>query len=626
MDRKTQQNDSTRVGAHRGNTQGRRRRSYTTGMTAERTTTPTQKKPPFNKRKPHSSRTQSSYTPRTTTLVANGEKTLRIIPVGGCEEVGRNMTIFEYDKDIVILDMGLQFPEDDMPGIDYIVPNISYLKGREKDIKGVVFSHGHLDHIGAAPILLERLGFPPVVALPLTLAMMKHRQEDYKKGSANKLKTIQVKNMHDRITLGKFKIGFFQVEHSIMDSMGTIIETDVGTVLHPGDWTMEREADGSTHVFYHDLKNVKRPSILMLESLGSLKDGRHQTHHELYETLHKILSEAPGRVIVATFSSQVERVKWLIEAANKLGKKVALDGYSMKKNIEIAQQLGYVKPDKQTLIDIRNVDDYPDNKVVIVCTGAQGEENAALSRIVSGIHRTVTLRKSDTCIFSSSVIPGNERSIQRIKDNIYRQCDNVIHGDLMDVHVSGHGTKRDIVDMVDQVQPDYFVPVYGNHFFLKEAQRLAIKQGFPEKNTVVPDNGTVMELSTKGLQVLNKKIVTDYVFVDGLGVSDTQHVVLRDRQVLAEDGMVVIITTIHSHTGKLVQNPDIISRGFVFLKDNKKLIEDIRAKVKKLVIESDPSTWADTNHIRNNVRDKIGQFIFSKTEKRPMILPVVIEV
>lgn len=536
------------------------------------------------------------------------------------------MVIYEYENDILILDMGLQFPEEDMPGIDYIVPNISYLKGKEKNIRGVVFSHGHLDHIGAAPILLEQLGYPPIIALPLTIAMIKHRQEDYKKGSAKKLKTIQVKSMKDRVALGKFNIGFFQVEHSIMDSMGTIIESPVGTALHPGDWTMEREESGETHVHYHHLKDVKRPSMLMLESLGSLKDGRHQTHHELYETLYGLMKDAPGRLIVATFGSQVERVKWLIEAAKKLGKRVALNGYSMKKNIEIAQQLGYVKPAKGMLIDINKIDDYPDKEIVIVSTGAQGEENAGLTRIANGTHRTVSLRKTDTCIFSSSVIPGNERSIQRLKDNIYRQCDNVIHGDLMDVHVSGHGTKRDIVDMIDQVKPDYFMPVYGNHFFLKEAQRLAVKNGYREDHTIVPDNGTITEMSKKGVKVLKEKAPSDYVFVDGLGISDTQSVVLRDRQVLAEDGMLVVIATIHSHTGKLIQNPDIISRGFVFLKDNKKLIEDIRHRVKKMVTESDPATWADTNQIRNDIRDKIGQFVFSKTEKRPMILPVVIEV
>lgn len=550
----------------------------------------------------------------------------RIVPIGGCEEVGRNMTVFEYENDIVILDMGLQFPEEDMPGIDYIIPNISYLKNKKKNIRGVIFSHGHLDHIGAAPILLEQLGFPPVIAMPLTLAMLKDRQEDYKKGTGKHLKTITVKNTKDTISLGAFRLGFFQVEHSIMDSMGTIIETPVGTVLHPGDWTMERDKEGKTHIRYDQLKHVKRPSILMLESLGSLKEGRHATHEELYQNLHGILSKAMGRVIIATFSSQVERVKWVIEAAKKLGKKVALDGFSMKKNIEIAKELGYIKLQRGSLIDVHNIDDYPENNVVVVCTGAQGEENAVLNRIASGQHRTLKLRKKDTIIFSSSVIPGNERSIQRLKDNIYRQADNVIHGDLMDVHVSGHGTRRDIVEMLDQVQPDWYIPVYANHFFLKEAERLAVDHGFPRNHIVVPDNGHMIELSKEGLKTLPKKAMVDYVFVDGLGVSDSQNLVLRDRQVLAEDGMVVIIATVHAKKGSLVQNPDIISRGFVYLKDNKQLIEDIRQKVKQMVIASDPTSWADTNQIRNDIRDKVGQFIYTKTEKRPMVLPVVIEV
>lgn len=558
--------------------------------------------------------------------VSERKDVLRIIPIGGCEEVGRNMTIFEYGDDIVILDMGVQFPEEDMPGIDYVIPNAKYLAGKESRIRGVIFSHGHLDHIGAAPILLEKIGNPPIVAMPLTLAMIKHRQEDYKKGTSGKLKTITVKGLNDVIALGNFTARFFQVEHSIMDSMGTILETPVGTVLHAGDWTMEREADGSTHIRYEQLQQVKRPSVLMLESLGAIREGRHATHEELYNNLTDILQNAPGRVILATFASQVERVKWVIEAAQKLGKFVALAGYGIKMNIEIACELGYVKTDKGVLIDVREIDRYPENKIVIVCTGAQGEENAALNRISSGEHKDVRFRKNDTVIFSSSVIPGNERTVQRLKDNIYRQVDHVIHGDLMDVHVSGHGTRRDIVDMLSQVKPDYYIPVYANHFFLKEARNLAVKNGFPSDKIFVPDNGTVIELSKENLRVLPKKVPSEYVFVDGLGVSDSQHVVLRDRQVLAEDGMIVVIATVDSKSGKFIQNPDIISRGFVFLKDNKELIEDIRHKVKKMVIESNPLQWADTNQIRNDIRDKIGQFIFTRTEKRPMVLPVVIEV
>lgn len=554
-------------------------------------------------------------------------KTLKVIPLGGMEEIGRNCMIIEYDKDIIIVDMGLQFPEEDMPGIDYIIPNISYLKGKEKNVKAVIFSHGHLDHIGAAPFLLDRLGYPPVVARDLTLALIKHKQEDYQNGSGKFLKTIRVNNLKDTMSFGKFKVSFFQVEHSIMDSMGVVIQTPEGTAIHPGDWTMERDAQGKTNLRYDHLASLPSPKVLLLESLGALSTKRHGTYEEMYNNLYHILSDAPGRIIIGTFSSQVERVKWVIYAASKLGKKVALDGYSMKLNVEIAKKLGYIKEPKGVLIDIKDINKFKDNEVVVICTGAQGEERAVLNRIVSKTHRQLELRKNDTVIFSSSIIPGNERTIQKLKDNIYRQCDNVIHGDVMDVHISGHSTRQDIVDMIKQVKPDYYIPVFANHFFLKEAKNLAIKEaGFSEKRIFVPDNGSVMDLGKRGLTIQRQKANTDYVFVDGLGVTDMQHVVLRDRQVLAEEGMVVVIATVDTKTGRVLQNPDIISRGFVYLKENTSLIEELREKVKKMVTLSDPKSWADTNQIKNDIRDKIGQFLFSKTEKRPMILPVVIEV
>ena len=609
-----------------GGRRPRRRRSYGGGAGVNPAFTSPRSEPRRQSSAPRFVRREQRQFYSAPRVSGPGPGVFRIIPIGGCEEVGRNMVIYEYENDIVILDMGLQFPEENMPGIDYIIPNIKYLQGKERRVRGVVFSHGHLDHVGAAPILLEKLGYPLVIAMPLTLAIVKDRCEDYQKGAAARVKTITVKKLNDVVALGQITLKFFQVEHSIMDSMGTIIETPVGSAIHPGDWTMEREANGETHIHYDQLRHAKRPSILMLESLGALKEGRHATHKEMYDNLHDILQSAPGRVIVTTFGSQVERVRWLIEASKDLGKKVAIDGYSMKKNIEMARALGYVKPAKGTMIEIQQTDDYPDTKVVIVCTGAQGEENAALSRIVNRQHRSVRLRKTDTIIFSSSIIPGNERSIQRLKDNIYRQCDHVIHGDLMDVHVSGHSTRVDIVDMLNQVKPDYFMPVYGNHFFLKEARNLAVANGFAPEHIIVPDNGSIIELDKAEVRLLPGKAPSDYVFVDGLGISDTQQIVLRDRQVLAEDGMVVVITTVHAKTGSLVQNPDIISRGFVFLKDNKQLIEDIRHKVKQLVVASDPKSWADTDKIRNDIRDKVGQFIFTKTEKRPMVLPVVIEV
>ncbi|MCB9798874.1 ribonuclease J [Candidatus Nomurabacteria bacterium] len=559
-------------------------------------------------------------------VAAAAKDTLRIIPIGGCEEVGRNMTIFEYNDDIIIVDVGVQFPEEDMPGIDYIIPNTKYLEGKEKNIRAVVFTHGHLDHIGAAPLVLEKLGNPPIVARDLTVALIKHKQEDYKPNTAKKLNVIRVKSLSDVMKFGQITVKFFQVEHSIMDSMGVILETPQGTIIHPGDWTLERDKDGKHGIDYTPLRKLKSPRILMLESLGATNNKRHGTYEEMYENIYALLQNAPGRVVVATFASQVERVRWIIDAAGNLGKKVALDGYSMKTNVELSKKLGYIKPKRGVLIDVKKIDNYHDSEIVVICTGGQGEERAVLNRIVQGDHRSIRFRKNDTVIFSSSIIPGNERTIQRLKDNIYRQCDNVYHGDVMDVHISGHATRQDIMEVIKMIQPDYFIPIYANHYFLKEAQRLAVKNGFDERKTVVPDNGTVIDFKGGKFQIQKQKAPSEYVFVDGLGISDSQHVVLRDRQVLAEDGMIVIIATVDTKTGDLIQNPDIISRGFVFLKDNRELIQEVRNKVKSMIAHSDPLSWADTNQIKNDIRDKIGQFIFSKTEKRPMVLPVVIEV
>jgi len=397
-------------------------------------------------KKPVRNTAQRSTTNKKPAIITKGK--LKIIPLGGCEEVGRNMTIFEYENDIVILDMGLGFPEEDMPGIDYVIPNISYLKGKEKNIRAVIFSHGHLDHIGAAPILLEQLGYPLVIGRPLTISMIKHKMDDYKKGSANKLKNILIKDLNNSFKFGKITSKFFQMEHSIMDAVGVILETPVNTIIHPGDWTLERDQNNNPVIDYSHLSRLKKPTTLMLESLGAIDVRPSASHSKMEDNITKLITNAPGRVIIGTFSSQIERVSWIIEQAEKLGKKVALDGYSMKSNIEIAKHLGYIKTHKNTLIPIAKVNDFPPQQVIVICTGAQGEGNAVLSRIITDNHRFVRIQKNDTVIFSSSVIPGNERTIQRLKDNLYRKCDHVIHNDIMDVHTSGHCNAFDIKDIL----------------------------------------------------------------------------------------------------------------------------------------------------------------------------------
>lgn len=554
------------------------------------------------------------------------EDTLRIVPLGGQEEVGRNMVVFEYGKDIVIVDMGMQFPEEDMPGVDYIVPNVNYLKGKEHHIRGVIFTHGHLDHIGAAPIVLKQLGYPPVIARDLTLALIKKKLEDHDPGSADKIRTISVKNIDRTVRLGALTAHFFEVEHSIMDSMGVALVSPVGTAIHMGDWTINHDPVEGNVIAYDQLKKFPEPRILMLESLGSIKTKPH-SEKIVQGNLEDLVRSAQGRVIIGTFASQIKRIKLLLNYAEKVGRKVALDGYSMRTNIEVAQQLGYLKISKDLLIPINDIDRYPDNKVIVLCTGAQGEHNAVLNRIVTGNHRFIKLKKTDTIVFSSSVIPGNERSIQRLKDNLYRKCDHVIHSDIMDIHMGGHATAADIQEVIKTVQPQYFVPIYANYFMLKEAANRAVEAGFSEKRIAILDNGGILEFSKKGSRIRKEKADASYVFIDGLGVGDIGHVVLRDRQMLSEDGMYVITVLVDGKTKEVVGNIQITSRGFIYVKDNFDLVNETKLHVKKIISKATSrDTKMDSRQIENDIRDRVGEYLFQKTQRRPMVLPVVIEV
>lgn len=555
------------------------------------------------------------------------QNNLRIIPLGGCEEVGRNMTVFEYGKDIVILDMGIQFPEEDMPGINYVIPNTKYLRGKEKNIRAIIFSHGHMDHIGAAPLLLDKLGNPRIIGRPFTIELIKFRQEDHSSGSSKRLKITYVKNIKDEIKLGAFTIKFFQVDHAIMDAIGITLYTPSATVIHPGDWMIEHKPIGRKEIKYNELSKLPKPTVLMLESIGSTNTNKQITEKEMFDNLERLIKNAFGRVIIATFSSQVQRVKQILEFASRIDKKVILDGFSMKMSVEIARKLGYVKAGKGTIIPINKINDYPDNKIIIICTGAQGEENAALPRIVNGDHKFIKMKKNDTVIFSSSVVPGNERTVQRLKDKLYRLSDNIIHSDIMDVHTSGHSNIKDIQEIIRQINPTYFIPVYANHFMLKEAAKIAHKMGIAKDKIIVPDNGSVIEVNKQSIKVDKEKVPTNYIFVDGSGIGDVGEIVLNDRRKLAENGMFVIVVAVDKKTGQVKGSPDIISRGFIYLRESKDLLAQTRRKVVSIVNKTTGSDQAiNWNHVKDEIRNKIGQFLFSKTERRPIILPVVIEV
>ncbi|MDD4995228.1 MAG: ribonuclease J [Patescibacteria group bacterium] len=554
----------------------------------------------------------------------DGGGRLKIISLGGLEEVGRNCTLIEYGNDIIMIDLGLQFPEEDMPGIDYIIPNITYLRGKERNIRGVIITHGHYDHIGGIPHLIPRLGNPPIYAMPITNAIIKKRQEDFQNAKLN----LHNVTLQDTLTLGKFRVEFFHVNHNIPDSMGVVITTPVGTIVHTGDWKFDFTPVDNQPIDLGHIALVGQRGVLALlsDSTNASQLGSQISEMEIGHNLEQIIQQAPGRLIIGTFASLLARIKQVIECAERLDKKVAIDGYGMKTNVEIAKQMGYIKFNPRTIIDVSQVDHYPPEKIIILCTGAQGEERASLMRIANNEHRFVRIRPGDTIVFSSSVIPGNERTIQRLKDTLARKGAEIIHYQMMDVHAGGHAKADDVKLMVRLVNPKYFIPIEGNHYLLRLNAKVAMSVGMNPKNILIADNGQVMEFTRDNGYLTQTRVPTDYVFVDGLGVGDISQVVLRDRQVLAEDGMVVIIATVDAKTGKLLGNPDIISRGFVYMKENKQLIEQTRHMVKKLVQDRDPKSAADNDYIKNKIRNEVGQYLFKKTERRPMILPVIIEV
>lgn len=560
------------------------------------------------------------------TLSPSGER-LKITVIGGNEEVGRNCTMLEYGNDILIIDMGLQFPDEDMPGVDYIVPNLSCLKGKEKNIRGVIITHAHYDHIGGIPHLMPRIGNPPLFATDLTGAIIKKRQEDHRDAPPLNLHTVK---STDTLQLGSFTVEFFGVAHSIPTSMGVIVHTPCGAVVHTGDFkldTSDRPQSREDRQKMIDIGN-KGVLALMIDSTNASAVGRQLPEGDIQTNIDEIIAKAPGRIIIGTFASMISRIQQIIFACERAGRKVAVEGFSMKSNIAISQELGYMKVEKGTIIDSKQAANYPPNKIAIVCTGAQGEERAVLMRIANREHPFLEIEPGDTVVFSSSVIPGNERSVQRVTDTLYREGATVVNFKMMDVHAGGHAKQDDLKEMHQMIKPKYLIPIEGHHAFLREHAKAAIAGGFkPEENILIADNGQIMEFDQKGNGMLtNKKVETSYIFVDGLGVGDTNHIVLRDRQELSDEGIVIVIAVVAAKTGRLLQHPDLISRGFVYMKDHQELIQLARKKVAAVLKDSDPRSSANGAYLKDKIRDELGDYLYHKTQRRPMILPVIVEV
>lgn len=555
------------------------------------------------------------------------KNSLRIIPLGGLEEIGRNMTVFEFGSDIIIVDMGLQFPDEDMPGIDYLIPDVAYLKGKEKNIRGVLITHGHYDHIGAIPHLMETLGNPPIYMTELTRGIVVKRQEEYKDKAPLNIHTVK---KIDRVRLGTFNVEFFHVNHTIPDAVGISIGTPVGTVIHTGDFKFDHSPISDAPADIAKIARLGDDNILALmsDSTDSRTPGYSLSESHIAKTLDDIFEQSEHRLIFATFSSLISRVQSIVAAAEKHGRKVAVDGYSMKTNVEIARTLGYLQTKKGTLIPIGKVNEYPDGKVAILCTGSQGESNAVLMRIVNGEHRFVKVHKNDTFVLSSSVIPGNERTVQSIMDTIYRKDAKVINYKMMDVHAGGHARQEDLKMVINLVRPKYLIPIHGNYFMLKLHGELGTSVGMDSKNILIGENGRVIEFDYRGNgKVTTEKVQTNQVMVDGLGVGDIGQVVLRDRQLLAKDGMFVITTIVDGKTNKIIGRPQVTSRGFIFVKENFDLVNATKKKVEEIVGQkTTPGETANWDYVKNNIREIVGQYLYQKTQRRPMVLPVIIEV
>lgn len=585
----------------------------------------------ITKYKPRSRRQPAAAHKNIEAPIHCSESKLKIIVLGGLEEVGRNMTVFEYEKEIIIVDMGLQFPEEDMPGIDYIIPNVDYLDDKKDWIKGVIITHGHYDHIGGIPHLMDRLGNPNMFMGKLTAGIVKKRAEEFSK--CPKL-NIQEINEDSKLQLGKFfRVEVLRVNHSIPDCFAVIIHTPLGLAIHTGDFKIDYSPVNDKPADLNRIAQIGGAGVLLLmsDSTDATHPGYQISESSIGDEMGKIFEKLEGRIIIGTFASQLSRVQKLFDLAERFGRRISLQGRSMNDNVEIAHQIGYLKFNPKILVEDRELDRLPDNKVIIVGTGAQGESNAFLMRVVNNEHRFISLKKGDTVIFSSSVIPGNERTIQGLKDMIVRQGARVIHYEMMDVHAGGHAKQEDLKLMMRLLKPEYFMPIEANHYMLQAHADLAEQVGIQKNKIFVADNGQIVEFhKTAGGEVSGKltkdKVLTDYVMVDGLGVGDVSNIVLRDRRVMAEDGMIVIIATVDSKTGDTIGNPDIISRGFVYMKENKELIQKTRMKVKAIVKDHNPRTPADDDYVKNKIRNDVGQFLFSQTKRRPMVLPVVIKV
>ncbi|MEK7495907.1 MAG: ribonuclease J [Patescibacteria group bacterium] len=559
------------------------------------------------------------------TIKPKTQDAVRFIALGGLEEIGRNMSVFEYKDEIVIIDAGLQFPEEDTPGIDFIIPNIESLIPKKDKIKALIITHGHYDHIGAIPYVLEKLGNPTVYTTALAREIIKKRQDEFP--NAPKINFELVKN-RDKIKISdNIEIEFFGIIHSIPDTVSVLIKTPIGNFVYCTDVKFDYDEKGNV-LGLDEFEWVSKKDIhtLFLESTNAESPGLSVSEKTVEKNIEDIFKKTKGRLIIGTFASMLTRLAEIIKIAERYDRRVFVSGLSMKTNIQIAQNLGYLKIKKGALLSLEEIHKYKDEKILVLSTGAQGEPNASLMKIVNGEHRQIQIKPGDTVVFSSSVIPGNERQIQVLKDNLARQGAKVYHSKIVDLHASGHATGEELKTIIKTVRPKHLVPIHGHYFMRALSAELAYESGVAKNNVLLADNGQIIELTKEGAKLTEETVPAYYVMVDGLGVGDVGEVVMRDRRTLAQEGMVVIIATLDRRTGKFLKNPDIVSRGFIYLREHKEFVEDLRKRVKGLIARIPRQQQLDSDYIKSLMRDQVGLFLYNKTKRRPMVLPVIIEV
>ena len=550
----------------------------------------------------------------------NTEK-LKIIPLGGLEQIGMNITAFEYGESIVVVDCGLSFPEDDMLGIDLVIPDVTYLKENISKVKGFVITHGHEDHIGALPYVLKEVNVP-IYSTKLTLGLITNKLKEHNLVRSTKLKEVKHGQV---INLGDFSVEFIKTNHSIQDASALAIYSPAGIVVHTGDFKVDYTPVFGDAIDLQRFAEIGRKGVLALlcESTNAERQGFTMSERTVGKVFDNLFNEYRStRIIIATFASNVDRVQQIINTAYRFGRKVAVEGRSMVNVIGTASELGYLRIPDNTLIEVDQVKDYPDDKVVLITTGSQGESMAALSRMAANIHKKITIKPNDTIIFSSNPIPGNEKAVSKVINELYMKGAKVI---FQDVHVSGHACQEEIKLIYSLVKPKYAIPVHGEYRHLKAQAGIAKDLGIPKENIFILSSGDVLELNEQEPARVTGKVRTGAILVDGLGVGDVGNIVLRDRQHLAEDGIMIVVLTLEKHSGNLLAGPDIVSRGFVYVRESEDLMDEARIVVEDAIDVCLDKHITDWGKIKNIIKDSLGDFLWKRTKRNPMILPIIME-